>query len=47
MQAVVDESLAADEEIVFEGNTHHEAFRIRFKDFMRLEEPLVLAFAQN
>ena len=44
MKTLVDESLAEDEEIVFEGNTHHEAFRVSYEDFHRLEEPLVGKF---
>jgi Ala-tRNA(Pro) deacylase len=44
MQTVMDESLTGNEDIVFEGNTHHEAIRMSVDDFMRLEEPLVLSF---
>jgi Ala-tRNA(Pro) deacylase len=47
MTTVVDESLANDPEIVFEGNTHEEAIRMRFRDYMRVEEPLILAFAEE
>jgi hypothetical protein len=38
---VVDEGLTHDEEIVFEGNTHHEAFRMRYDDYAALEHPRV------
>jgi len=31
--------------IVFEGNTHHEAIRMRFQDFMDLERPRMASFA--
>lgn len=41
MQTIADSSLAENEEIVFEGNTHHEAIRMKFDEFRRLEEPLV------
>ena len=41
MQTLVDESLAEDDEIVFEGNTHDEAIRMKFDEFRRLENPLV------
>jgi Ala-tRNA(Pro) deacylase len=47
MTTVVDESLAGDPEIVFEGNSHEEAIRMKFRDFMRIEEPLILAFAKE
>ena len=42
LKTVVDESLLADEHIVFEGNTHAEAIRMRLDDFRNLEHPLVL-----
>jgi Ala-tRNA(Pro) deacylase len=45
MKTVVEESLAKDEEIVFEGNNHHEAIRIGYEDFRRIEEPLIAPFA--
>jgi Ala-tRNA(Pro) deacylase len=45
MRTVVDASLTEDEEIVFEGNSHHEAIRMRYADFHALEEPLVASFA--
>lgn len=45
MKTLVEESLTEDEEIVFEGNNHHEAIRMRYEDFQRLEEPLVARFA--
>lgn len=37
----VDEELTRDVEIVFEGNTHHEAIRMRFDDYAALEHPRV------
>jgi Ala-tRNA(Pro) deacylase len=47
MKTIVDESLTKDEEIVFEGNTHHEAIRMKYADFCRLGEPLVGSFADR
>ena len=41
-KTLVDSSLAKEEEIVFEGNTHHEAIRMKFSDFCRLESPLII-----
>ncbi len=41
LTTVVDASLGEDEEIVFEGNSHHEAIRMRFEDFLQIERPLV------
>ena len=40
MKTLVDDSLAADEEIVFEGNTHDQAIRMKYRDFECLENPL-------
>jgi Ala-tRNA(Pro) deacylase len=45
MRTIVDSSLAMDEEIVFEGNTHVEAIRMKFAEFCRLENPLIAPFA--
>jgi Ala-tRNA(Pro) deacylase len=47
MKTLVDESLMHDEEIVFEGNNHHEAIRMRLEDYQRLEHPLVGSFAHH
>lgn len=41
MTTLIDGALLQDEEIVFEGNTHHESIRMKLEDFRRLEEPLV------
>lgn len=46
METIVDESLAGDDEIVFEGNTHHESIRLKFRDFCDIESPLVASFAR-
>jgi Ala-tRNA(Pro) deacylase len=45
MKTLVEESLTEDEEIIFEGNNHHEAIRMRYEDFHRIETPLVAQFA--
>ena len=42
LRTVVDVTLSADEHIFFEGNNHHEAFRIKFEDFRDLAQPLVI-----
>ena len=43
----VDESLAADDAIVFNAGTHRDAIRIRYDDFVRLTKPNVCSFAQK
>jgi Ala-tRNA(Pro) deacylase len=43
----VDESLAADEEIVFNAGTHRDAIRMRYLDFARLAKPVVCSFASR
>jgi Ala-tRNA(Pro) deacylase len=45
LRTLVDRSLSQDEEIVFEGNTHHEAIRIKFRDYMELERPRLADFS--
>jgi len=45
LKTLVEESLTRDEEIVFEGNNHHEAIRMLYEDFQRIEEPLVAQFS--
>jgi len=42
VKTVVDSSLAKEDEIVFEGSTHHETIRMKFADFCRLESPLIV-----
>ena len=43
----VDERLAADEEIVFNAGTHHDAIRMRYGDFARLTHATVGEFAEK
>jgi len=45
LRTVVDESLAQDEQIVFEGQTHEEAIRMAYRDYEALEHPLKGHFA--
>ncbi len=45
-ETLVDKSLVEDERIVIEGNTHHEAIRLKFADFYRLENPRVCEFSR-
>jgi Ala-tRNA(Pro) deacylase len=45
LKTVLDESFHPDDMIVFEGNTHVEAVRLRCSDFERLERPRRLSFA--
>ncbi len=45
LKTIVDASLAEDDVIVFEGNTHHEAIRMKYDDYCQLEKPLVASFA--
>jgi len=47
MQTVLDESLSNEPEIVVEGNTHAEAIRIRYQDYVKLERPLVANIVQH
>jgi Ala-tRNA(Pro) deacylase len=47
LKTIVDSSLEQDNEIVFEGDTYTEAFRIKFEDFLQLEDPLVASFTMS
>ena len=44
MQTLLDESLAAHKELVFESNTHAESIRMSVRDFQELEKPTVGRF---
>ena len=46
LRTLLDEAIHSDDLIVFEGNTHVEAVRLRCCDFERLEQPRRLRFAR-
>jgi Ala-tRNA(Pro) deacylase len=41
---IVDTSLTSDPEIVFNGGSHREAIRMRYRDFAELVKPMVADF---
>ena len=43
----VDESMAADEAIVFNAGTHRDAIRMRYEDFVRVARPRVCSFTHK
>jgi Ala-tRNA(Pro) deacylase len=45
LRTILDESIPSDAFIVFEGQSHVEAIRLRCADFERLEQPQRLSFA--
>ena len=45
LRVFVDESLAADKEIVFNAGTHKDAIRMTYDDFVSLAKPTVCSFA--
>ncbi len=47
LSTILDESLRPEDTIVFEGNTHVEAVKLRCSDFERLEKPRRLRFAKR
>ncbi len=47
LPVMVDESLAEDEEIVFNACTHTRVIRMKFKDFKGLVKPVILQFAES
>lgn len=46
MPTVVDDTLAEDDEIVFDAQNHHEAIRMAYRDFEALEHPQHGRFAR-
>ena len=47
MVTLADQAFSDHEEIVFEGDTHEEALRMKYLDFCRLEEPVIAEIACN
>ena len=45
MTTIFDQSLTSDEEIVFEGTSHHESIRMKLDDFKALEHPVIGSFS--
>lgn len=43
----VDESLADEDEIVFNGGTHADAVRMRYEDFSAIAHPIIGRFARR
>ena len=43
-RVVVDKSLTSDPDIVFNGGSHREAIRMRYRDFGELVKPTVADF---
>lgn len=44
---IVDQSLADDDHIVFEGNSHSEAIYLSYQDYARVEHPRVESFTTH
>ena len=47
LETIVDESISKQGEIVFQGDTHEEAVRLRFADFYALERPRIATIVQQ
>jgi Ala-tRNA(Pro) deacylase len=47
LETLVDESLRADEQIVFGGQNHEDAIRMRYRDYEALEHPRVGHFGRH
>ena len=45
LPTLVDDSLAADEQIVFDGQSHEEAIRMTYQDYTAVEHPRMGHFA--
>lgn len=46
LKTLVDVALSREDEIVFEGATHAQAIKMKYKDYQQLEQPIVVEFAQ-
>ncbi len=46
METMIDESVAKQKEIMFQGDTHEEAVRMRYDDFRALEHPRVASIVE-
>lgn len=47
LKTLVDEHLAQQEWVLFAGNATDEAIRVRFEDFLRVENPIVAPLTQD
>jgi Ala-tRNA(Pro) deacylase len=47
IQTLMDESLAEDDQIVFEGHNHEESYRMACRDYEAVEHPLKGHFAHH
>lgn len=47
LTTLVDAALTEDDEIVFEGNAHREAIRMKYRHFEELEQPRVAVFSYH
>jgi Ala-tRNA(Pro) deacylase len=47
VRTIVDESLAEDEKIVFEAQSHEEAIRMTYRDYENIEHPVKGQFARH
>lgn len=47
LPTLVDESLAQDEKIVFEAQSHEEAIRMSYRDYEEIEHPVKGRFAHH
>jgi Ala-tRNA(Pro) deacylase len=47
LPTLMDESLAADEKIVFDAQSHEEAIRMSYKDYEAIEHPVKCRFAHH
>ena len=45
LETVVDPTVAANDVVVFEGNSFEDAFRMNYRDYYYVEHPLVVEFA--
>jgi Ala-tRNA(Pro) deacylase len=47
LSTLLDDTLEADEEIVFQGGTHQQAIRMTMSEYKRLANPQVVSFSYH
>ena len=47
LSTLLDDSLEADEEIVFQGGTHQQAIRMAMSEYKRLANPQIVSFSYH
>ena len=47
INTIIDQHVAADNEIVFNAGTHSEAIKMKYSDFEMMEKPMIAEIAEH